>query len=36
MKPQLAGWGGIDWFDLALDRNKWWAHVNVLMKLQVP
>jgi len=21
MKPQVAGWGGMDWFDLAQDRD---------------
>jgi hypothetical protein len=29
------GWGGIDWIDLAQDRNQWRALVNVVMNLQV-
>ena len=28
--------GGMDWIDLAQDRDRWWALVNVAMKLQVP
>jgi hypothetical protein len=27
------GWGGVDWIDLAQDRVKWKALVNVVMKL---
>jgi hypothetical protein len=30
------GWGGVDWIDLAQDRDKWRALVNVVMKLRVP
>jgi hypothetical protein len=30
------GWGGVDWIGLALDRDKWRALVNALMKLRVP
>jgi hypothetical protein len=30
------GWGGVDWIGLAQDRNKWRAHVNAVMSLQVP
>jgi hypothetical protein len=30
------GWGGMDWIDLAQDRDKWRALVNTVMKLQVP
>jgi hypothetical protein len=22
------GWGGLDWTDLAQDRDRWWALVN--------
>ena len=27
---------GIDWIDLAQDRDKWWALVNAVMNLRVP
>ena len=25
--------GGMDWFDLAQGRNRWWALVNAVMHL---
>jgi hypothetical protein len=28
--------GGVDWMDLAQDRYRWRALVNVVMNLQVP
>jgi hypothetical protein len=28
--------GGMDWIELAQDRDRWWALVNVAMNLQVP
>jgi hypothetical protein len=28
--------GGMDWIDLAQDRNKWEALLNVVMNLSVP
>jgi hypothetical protein len=28
--------GGMDWIELAQDRDRWEALVNVLMNLQVP
>jgi hypothetical protein len=28
--------GGMDWIELAQDRGKWWALVNVVMNLWVP
>jgi hypothetical protein len=31
-----TGWGGMDWIDLALDRDQRRAHVNVVMNLWVP
>jgi hypothetical protein len=30
------GWDGMDWIDLAHDRDRWRAHENVVMNLQVP
>ena len=30
------GCGGIDWIELAQDRDRWWALVTAVMNLQVP
>jgi hypothetical protein len=30
------GWDGMNWIDLAQDRDQWRALVNTVMKLQVP
>jgi hypothetical protein len=30
------GWDGIDWIDLAQDRDQWRALVNTVMNLRVP
>ena len=30
------GCGGMDWIDVAQDRNRWQAVVNEVMKFQVP
>jgi hypothetical protein len=30
------GWDGMDWIDLAQDRDQWRALVNTVMTLQVP
>jgi hypothetical protein len=30
------GWDGMDWIDLAQDRDRWRALVNTVMKLRVP
>jgi hypothetical protein len=29
-------WGGMDWIDLAQDREQWRALVNMVMSLWVP
>ena len=33
---QEVGCGGMDWIDLAQDRDRWWALMNAVMKLLVP
>jgi len=33
---QEAGCGGMDWIELAQDRNRWRALVTALMDLRVP
>jgi hypothetical protein len=30
------GWGGMDWIDMAQDRDQWRALVNTAMNLRVP
>jgi hypothetical protein len=29
-----VGWGNVDWIGLAKDRNRWRAHVNLVLNLQ--
>jgi hypothetical protein len=31
-----VGWGGIDWINLAQDRDRWRAVVYTVMHLRVP
>jgi hypothetical protein len=33
---QEVGCGGVDWIELAQDRNRWRALVTEVMNLQVP
>jgi hypothetical protein len=36
MDLQELGCGGMDWIDVAQDRDRWWAVVNAVMFLQDP
>jgi hypothetical protein len=36
MDLRETGWDGMDWIDLAQDRDKWRALVNMVMNLRVP
>ena len=33
---QEVGWWGMDWIDLAKDRDRRWALVNTVINLRVP
>jgi hypothetical protein len=35
MDLQEAGYEGMDWIDVAQDRDRWWAFVNSVMNLRV-
>jgi hypothetical protein len=36
MDLREIGWGGMDWIDIAQDRDQWRALVNTVMNLWVP
>jgi hypothetical protein len=36
MDLQAVGLGCMEWIDLAQNRDRWWALVNVVMNLWVP
>ena len=33
---QEVGWGRMDGLDLAQDRDRWWAVLNVVLNFRVP
>jgi hypothetical protein len=35
MNLRVIGWGGIDWIDIAQDKDQWRALVNTVMNLRV-
>jgi hypothetical protein len=35
MDLREIGWGSVDWFQLAQDRDRWRALVNTVMSLRV-
>jgi hypothetical protein len=36
MDLREIGWDGVDWIDMAQDRDHWRARVNTVLNLRVP
>jgi hypothetical protein len=36
MDVREIGWDGVDWIDMAQDRDQWRALVNTVLNLRVP
>jgi hypothetical protein len=36
MGLQEVGWVGMDWIDLAQDKDRWWVLVNAVIHLRIP
>jgi hypothetical protein len=36
MDLRETGWEGVDWMQLAQDRDQWWALMRTAMNLHVP
>jgi hypothetical protein len=36
MYLQEVGWEGVDWIDMAQDKERWRAVVNAVMNLRIP